>query len=65
MEQALRDDPEGQKLSVRWVDTDEKSRLVTRDFNTHKTTEFFAATGNPLAQRIIPTIAVMKNSTQQ
>ena len=51
--------PNAKLLTVRWVVT-EKARLVVREYNTWKTQEFFAATGNPMAQRVIPTIAVKR-----
>ena len=38
----------------------EKARLVVREYNTWRTQEFFAATGNPMAQRVIPTVAVKR-----
>ena len=57
----LAEDPEAMKLSTRWVHTGEKSRLVTRDYNKGDARgEFFAATGNPLADRVVPTIAVKR-----
>ena len=51
--------PNAKLLTVRWVVT-EKARLVVREYNTWRTQEFFAATGNPMAQRVIPTIAVKR-----
>ena len=51
--------PNAKLLTVRWVLT-EKARLVVREYNTWRTQEFLAATGNPMAQRVIPTIAVKR-----
>ena len=51
--------PNAKLLTVRWVVT-EKARLVVREYNTWRTQEFFAATGNPMAQRVIPTVAVKR-----
>ena len=51
--------PNAKLLTIRWVVT-EKARLVVREYNTWRTQEFFAATGNPMAQRVIPTIAVKR-----
>jgi len=59
--QLMHQDPDAMKLSTRWVHTGEKSRLVTRDYNKGDARgEYFAATGNPLADRVIPTIAVKR-----
>ena len=41
-------------LDTRWVLTDEKARLVTREYATSLTSEFYAATGAPLGGRIAP-----------
>lgn len=49
------------ELSTGWVLTDEKIRLVTRDYNCGDAVgEYFAAMGNPLASRVTPTIAVKR-----
>ena len=53
----MKGQPNAKLLTVRWVETAEKARLVVREYNTWRTQEFFAATGNPMAQRVIPTIA--------
>ena len=55
----MKEHPNAKLLTVRWVVT-EKARLVVREYNTWRTQEFFAATGNPMAQRVIPTIAVKR-----
>ena len=59
--QLMKEDSEAVMLTTRWVHTSEKSRLVTRDYNKGDLRgEFFAATGNPLADRVVPTIAVKR-----
>ena len=55
----MKNHPNAKLLTIRWVVT-EKARLVVREYNTWRTQEFFAATGNPMAQRVIPTIAVKR-----
>ena len=55
----MKNHPNAKLLTIRWVVT-EKARLVVREYNTWRTQEFFAATGNPMAQRAIPTIAVKR-----
>ena len=55
----MKNHPNAKLLTIRWVVT-EKARLVVREYNTWRTQEFFAATGNPMAQRVIPTIGVKR-----
>eukprot|EP00974_Lingulodinium_polyedra_P017010 1652158-Lingulodinium_polyedra.AAC.1 len=43
--------PEAKTLTSRWVETDAKARLVVREYNNSRTSEYFAATGNPLGHR--------------
>jgi hypothetical protein len=51
-------DPSGIFLDCRWVHTEGKSRLTTREFSTFLTPDFFAATGNVMNRRLVPVIAL-------
>ena len=52
----MKNNPKAKKLTRRQAHTDEKARLVVREYNQFKRMEIFTATRNAISNRVIPTI---------
>ena len=57
MEKKMDENPEAHKVVAQWVHLEEKSRLIALGYPK----ECVAATGHPMGERVIPTIAVKRD----